>query len=427
MTMRRLDSLEDCGGSNSPAIEMLPLRVVLLTNLIAPYTLPVWRELSRSVGSVHFLFSTAMHADRGWVPNCDGLNVRIQRSLSTIMRRQQAAGFTDDVPVDFPYDTLLWLRRLQPDVVISAQLGFRTLQAVFHRLCINRKSRLVIWADLSEHTERGIGRFRTAIRRFLLHAADAVLVNGSSGARYVGQLGVSSKRIIQAPYTTDMTSFESIPLTRELSAVRRFLYVGQLIPRKGLETFLNSLSRWVATHPKQSCEIWFVGDGPLRNSLEQFPLPPSISRKFFGKVPYTELSKYFAEAGVLVLPTLEDTWALVVNEALASGLPVLGSLYSQAVNELVRDNVNGWIFRPDNPESAQDALSRVFATSSERLYQMRGQARKSITHLTPAFVASRFVQAIQIATDECPVIPADCVVLPSVHRQLPKTGYGSGK
>jgi len=87
MTMRRLDSLEDCGGSNSPAIEMLPLRVVLLTNLIAPYTLPVWRELSRSVGSVHFLFSTAMHADRGWVPNCDGF----ERSDSAVPQYNHAS------------------------------------------------------------------------------------------------------------------------------------------------------------------------------------------------------------------------------------------------------------------------------------------------------------------------------------------------
>ena len=53
------------------------------------------------------------------------------------------------------------------------------------------------------------------------------------------------------------------------------------------------------------------------------------------------------KVGVLVFPTLADEWGLVVNEALAAGVPVLGSLYSQAVEELVRDGENGWTFRPD--------------------------------------------------------------------------------
>jgi glycosyltransferase involved in cell wall biosynthesis len=129
-------------------------------------------------------------------------------------------------------------------------------------------------------------------------------------------------------------------------------------------------------------------------------MPPTVNLRFVGNVPYAELAQYFAQAGILVLPTLEDTWGLVVNEALAAGLPVLGSPYSQAVNELVQDNVNGWIFQPDNSESIQDALSRVFATSSEHLSQMRSEARRSISYLTPALGASRFVEAIQVAMNE---------------------------
>jgi glycosyltransferase involved in cell wall biosynthesis len=426
----RIDSSgerRDCSGSTK---EMLPLRVTFLTNCVAPYTLPVWRELSRSVESLQFLFSTVMESGREWDPGCDGLNVHIQRSLSTVVRRRRSVGFigfSDDVPIHFPYDTLPWLWRLQPDVVISVQLGFRTLQAVIYRLFSRRKSRLVIWADLSEHTEREIGRIRTAVRRLLLRAADAVLVNGTSGARYVLRLGVPSRRIVRAPYTTDMGPFRSIPLGRTPTISRRLLYVGRLVELKGLEIFLRALVRWAETHTGQNCDMWFVGDGPIRKYLGQFPMPPTVNLRFIGNVPYTELAQYFAQAGILVLPTLEDTWGLVVNEALAAGLPVLGSPYSQAVNELVQDNVNGWIFQPDNSESMQDALSRVFATSSEHLSQMRSEARRSISYLTPALVASRFVEAIQVAMNEPRAHPTGRVAPPSVREQSAKTRCESGE
>jgi len=88
---------------------------------------------------------------------------------------------------------------------------------------------------------------------------------------------------------------------------------------------------------------------------------------------------------------------LVVNEALASGMPVLGSVHSQAVTELVKDGVNGWTFSAGSPEEAYNSIDRALTTCSERLMTMRAAARRSVELLTPEFAADRVLQAVQFA------------------------------
>jgi hypothetical protein len=337
-----------------------------------------------------------MEPDRAWEPNWDGLDVTLQQSFSTVHRERHVMGFETAIFRHFPYDTLPILFRYDPDVVISSQLGFRTVQAVLYRL-IRPQSKLVVWVDCSEHTERGTGRIRNAIRRILARSADAVLVIGSSGARYLNQIGISPDRIIQTPYVTEAESFRSVSLQRDTWEARRLLYVGRLVEGKGLEAFVQEMARFIEVHPGRELELWFVGDGPLRVGLERIPLPRTLSLKFFGSVPYRHLPQYYGQAGACVLPTLADTWGLVVNEALASGLPLLGSRYSQAVEELIRDGVNGWRFHPDRPGETQGVLENFLSASDDELARMRRAARESVQLLTPEYAAGQFVRAISTA------------------------------
>ncbi len=74
----------------------------------------------------------------------------------------------------------------------------------------------------------------------------------------------------------------------------------------------------------------------------------NVKLEFLGVFQYDDLPEIYGSAEVFVLPTLADTWAVVVNEALLAGLPVLGSIYAQAVEELIQEGGTGWNFRPDN-------------------------------------------------------------------------------
>jgi glycosyltransferase involved in cell wall biosynthesis len=378
--------------------DRLPVHAVLMTNCIAPYSLPMLRRLSSSLASLRILVSTPMERDRHWKPVWDGLDVAVQKSFTIAHRRFFQQGFSEAFFRHFPYDSLARLYRIQPQVVISAQLGFRTLQAILYRR-LNPKCRLILWVDASEHTEREIGRMRTEMRRRFLRAAEAVLVNGASGEKYVERLGVPIERIVRAPYSTDMAAFTGLPLTRDPVSARRLLHVGQLVERKGLERFLRALTVWAERHADQRRELWFLGDGPLRDKLRSTSLPANLTLSFFGNVPYADVCSFYAQCGVLVLPTLADTWGLVVNEALAAGLPVFGSRYSQAVLELVHDGVNGWTFHPDRGQELHCSLDRMLSTDVSTLSQMRAAGRLSISYLTPEFASGRFLEAIRVVTD----------------------------
>jgi glycosyltransferase involved in cell wall biosynthesis len=211
------------------------------------------------------------------------------------------------------------------------------------------------------------------------------------------RLGARANTVFHLPFVREMADFYSIPVMRESAISHRLLYVGQLIELKGIHLFLEALARWKRRQPQRPHECWVVGEGPLRHELERSARSNDLNVKFLGTVPFDDIFEIYGSAGIFVLPTLEETWGLVVNEALAAGLPVLGSPYSQAVEELVQDDVNGWTFRPDRSEQIDAALDRALNTPEAALRQMRIAARARVEHLTPEFAANRMIEAIAAA------------------------------
>jgi glycosyltransferase involved in cell wall biosynthesis len=369
------------------------LKITLLTNIIPPYYRPVFEHLRDLFQGLKIYVSAPTEPNRDWNEEWGDLPVTVQKCWTYATHWQHEQGFSDKIWRHFPYDTLLRLNREKPDVVISIQLGFRTLQAAIYRKLF-RKSRLIIWTGLSEHTEKGLPGWRIVQRKALLSAADAVLVNGRSGVSYLMSLGIPRKKIFLEPYCAEIFPYLQLPLERRGNAVRRLLYVGQLSTRKGIAPFLNVLSEWLRNHPAEKCELWIAGDGPLREQLEGMPSTPQLAVRFLGSVAYERLPELYAQGGIFVFPTLADEWGVVVNEALAAGLPVLGSLYSQALEELVQDGVNGWTFRPDRPKEIYSALDRMMTTGEEEIHAMRRAGRARASSLTPEFGAKCFHAAI---------------------------------
>nr|WP_242541000.1 glycosyltransferase family 4 protein [Phormidium pseudopriestleyi] len=366
----------------------------MLTNFIPPYRLPLYKAIADRIPDFQVFISTPMEANRSWTPNWDGLNVTIQKNLTLQRSWKHPHGFSENLYVHIPYDTLWSLRQYRPDVVISGEMGMRTAQALLYRK-LNPNSRMILWATVSEYSELGRGKLREQLRRALVPQADALLVNGQSGARYVRQFGVGDPSIFFAPYTTNIDPFLAVPLSRTPLDAYRLLYVGQLVERKGIEPFLSTLERWAKAHPERTLEFWLVGDGPLRSSLEQQVYSSNLRLRFLGNVEYGKLPEVYAQGGIFAFPTLADEWGLVANEAMAAGLPVLGSSYSQSVEELVVDGETGWQFRPDEPEEMYSALDRSLSMPLAQLERMRTKARDRIQYLTPDFVADNILKAIQ--------------------------------
>jgi len=395
-------SKEDCGLLEPSAelnVEALSARITWITNFVAPYDVSMYQNLGDRLQDFRLLLSTGMEKCRTWTPNLSLSNARIQRTLSWTYQSRHPNGFTETLQSHFPYDTIPLLLKEKPKVVISSELGARTVQAVIYRfLCPG--TRLIIRAAVSEVSEEGRDRLRNWLRRVLLNHADAVLVNGQSGARYIRRFGVPLEKVFTVPYTTDMTALRGVPLERPLEADLRLLYVGQLIRRKGVLPFFDILREWALRHETRTANLWIVGTGDLRDGLGKYALPSNVTVKFLGAVPYANLPNVYAECGLLVFPTLADERGVVFNEAMAAGLPVLGSLYSQAVEELVRDGHNGWYFRPDSQGEMYSALDRALNTSDAKVLEMRSNARKTVEYLTPAYEADQVLGAVHFVLSQ---------------------------
>jgi glycosyltransferase involved in cell wall biosynthesis len=379
-------------------------RIAFLTNCIPPYHKPVFDALASRYGCENFriLLSTPMESNRPWALEWGGLDVVVQKTVTLKGHWKHPRGFRESTQVHFPLDTLSQLRSFSPDVVISTELGFRSLSAlVFTKL--HGRCKAILWTEVNESTEHGRGLARKILRKLLVKHADGFLALGDGGMRYIESLGAAREKIFELFYTTDVLRFavgsqQRAAVSNQLSAIsNRLLYVGQLIERKGLLQFTTALKRWAERNPDRNIELVFAGNGPLKEGLRVQVTPPNLRLEFLGDVTYEDLPRVYAEASAFVFPTLADTWGVAANEAMAAGLPVLGSTHSQAVKMLVTDGRNGWTFRADSPQETYQAIHRCLTCPVETLQAMRSAARSTALELTPDRVADMIHRAVEFS------------------------------
>ncbi len=376
-------SAELAGGAN----------VVNLVNIVHPSDRQVYLRLAQRVGKLTILVSSPLGLHGVEQSNWNSLDVRLQRTLTLRRPQRHPLHFHEMIDVHIPWNTISQLRKLRPDVIITHETGFRSLLSAAYVLGKSRVP-LILWVGMTEQTEKGRGWARYVLRHWLFRRADAVIVNGTATGRFVSRFGVSPERMFTVPYVTLPEASFAGPATRTPSAAHHMLYVGQFVERKGLLPFLQVLARFAAANPARQVEFSLAGSGPLEAAIREFSLPSNVTLRLLGRHKPPAIAGFYGAAGIFVLPTLADEWGLVVNEAMASGLPVLGSLYSQAVEELCACGKTGWTFHTDRADEMAWALDAALSTPVGMLDKMRAAARQRVAHLTADYVADQLVDAI---------------------------------
>jgi len=178
----------------------------------------------------------------------------------------------------------------------------------------------------------------------------------------------------------------------------RVLVVGQLVARKGLRQLLAALQ--TAPEACASLEVRFIGDGPLRAELAAAIgrlAPRGLAAEALGHVRWDALPATYAWGDVLLFPTLDDEWGIVVNEAMAAGLPVVGSRYAGAVLELVREGETGWLFDPLDAPAFGAVLRRIASMPRDLFHAMGQRARTAIGSYSYEAAYDRLTGAVQHA------------------------------
>ena len=183
--------------------------------------------------------------------------------------------------------------------------------------------------------------FSRLLRRF-----DGFLYVGRRNREYLRHYGVPEHRLFFSPHCVDNDAFAGAAAqARQRMAVtpraRRVLFVGKLVARKRPADLLQA----VAGLGEPAVEVAFAGAGELEAELRRMAAATSVRTEFLGFVNQSELPAVYAAADLLALPSdARETWGLVVNEAMACGVPAVVSDAVGCAPDLVESDATGASF-----------------------------------------------------------------------------------
>ncbi|WP_214821082.1 MULTISPECIES: glycosyltransferase family 4 protein [unclassified Exiguobacterium] len=210
-------------------------------------------------------------------------------------------------------------------------------------------------------------KLRESLKKYFISSASAWLSTGDVGSKYLIHYGANKENIFTYPFTTlkevdilkqVLSKDEKIKLRRKLGLknTRIVLAVGQFVHRKGFDLLINA-----SLQLPTDTSIYFVGGIPTEEYLELKKQLKLNNIHFLGFKSKDEILNYYRAADVFVLPTREDIWGLVINEAMANGLPVVTTNRCVAGLELVDNYDNGFIVPVENVNELALRINEVIS------------------------------------------------------------------
>jgi glycosyltransferase involved in cell wall biosynthesis len=369
----------------------MTVRLALLTEIISPYRIPVFNALARREGiDLHVIFLAETDAtQRQWL---------VYKS-----------------EIQFSYEVLpawrwrwhswhillnrgMWraLSHFGPDSILC---GGYNHSAFWHALAWSKlhSTHFVAWIESTTLDQRKSNPITPGVKRFFVRNCSAVVVPGRSSFEYVRSMGVPADKIYTAPNAVDNHLFANLASsTREREPQSRsdlglppryFLYAGRIIPEKGIVQLLEAYTQLPADLRSQ-VGLVLVGEGTGKKDLMERAAkihPGSII--FPGFAQREQLAAFYALAEVLVFPTLSDPWGLVVNEAMACGLPIIATNVAGCTADLVQNEQNGFVVPAGNVGELAQAMA-AFARDQKLASRMGACSARLIELFSPESCAA---------------------------------------
>jgi len=373
-------------------------KLVILTEIIAPYRIPVFNALAqRPEIELHVIFlSETDPALRQWRVYKDEIKFRYEVLPSwrgrfgrhnLLLNRGLSAA----------------LNHINPDVVVCGGYNYPACWSAAY-WARRHQIPFLLWTESTAFDRRsGYSLVEFTKRRFL-NLCHAFVVPGKSSLNYLRELGVDEKRIFMAPNAVDTKLFSDLSdnARRNVSQVhgrydlpaRYFLYVGRLVKEKGIYDLWTAYAL-LNEEIRSKVGLVFVGDGADRYELtKRASKMDAAAIRFLGFVHREGLAEIYALADALVFPTYSDPWGLVVNEAMACGLPMIVTDVAGCAADLVQDGENGFVFSPGDVPQLGLAMTRLAADSELRVRMGRASGER-IEANSPYAWADGMVRAVQ--------------------------------
>ncbi|MBW4506918.1 MAG: glycosyltransferase family 4 protein [Scytonematopsis contorta HA4267-MV1] len=288
------------------------------------------------------------------------------------------------------------LNKVKPDIiVIAGYFHYAMLATLMWGLWNNKPAVL-----LSETTEYDVPRskWREAIKSWIVTKYKSALAGGNPHKRYLIKLGLPADSIFLGydvvgndTFHPDNIKHLSRPLDKPY-----FLSINRFVAKKNLLFLLSCYAVYRQIQGEEAWDLVLCGDGQLRSIIEEqidlLGLKKAVHLPGF--LQQHELLPYFAHANCFIHASIQEQWGLVVNEAMAAGLPVLVSNHCGCCEDLVIEGVNGFSFDPEKKEELTQLMLKI--SSSEVDLQAMGKAALlHIENFSPDYFAENLIQAIK--------------------------------
>jgi len=373
-------------------------RLVILTEIISPYRIPLLNALAQHKGvnpHVIFLAETDPHL-RQWRVYKE--EIKFSHQVMPSWRKR------------FGRYNILLNRRMgralstaAPDAILCGGYSYlASWQTLFWARAHNVP--FLLWSESNlQDSRRGYAPVEFLKAEFF-RRCDGFVVPGRSAREYLLSHNIKDNAIFTAPNAVDNDLFATAAaaVRRDSSAHREemdlpsryFLFVGRLVREKGVFDLLSAYAK-LDSNVRQEIGLVYAGDGESRQKLQQQAslISPGMI-KFAGFVHRERLAAYYALADMLVLPTYSDTWGLVVNEAMACGLPVILSRAAGCAADLIRNDWNGMLVQPRDVSSLTLAISTL-ASQRDLRVTMGARSEQLISQYSPEEWSIAIAHAMQ--------------------------------
>lgn len=385
-------------------------RVTLFFHGIAPYRVPVFERFAQLPG----IQVTVVSRDRnfawleahGYPLNFEhaGLDGQIFH-LTNRWSERTGLSWTPSLWSylnQHPYDVLVTLGWTMPDSILAL------LHAKLHRRPI------ILWEDSVTHPTGRFKRLLMPLLKQYIRMYDAYVAASSGCIQYLVEMGAPRERITLVPLVADNDFFQhesarhrtlQAVLKQKLHVQTRYLilFVGQLIPRKGVVPLLEAFQR--VAKVRDDVSLMFVGAGRLRQEILNRRAAYGLQDRIFVEnfASQDVLPMYYGLADVFVLPSVYDAFGVVVCEAMASGLPVIATRMVGATSNIVQNGVNGFVIEPGVVQPLADALLKIL--QDDRLRAAMGkESLRIIAEWNVELAARNFMACLSLCLNH-PALP----------------------
>ncbi|GHG27636.1 glycosyl transferase family 1 [Deinococcus indicus] len=299
------------------------LKVALITNMVTPYRIPVWKALSSFDIDLNILTLVESEPNRNWNKDYHGSKVKSLRGFRKYMPFFEAGVYIAPnlfLEKEFTRSSIVILTGYENPTYLAALI-----------YCKMTGKPIVLWWGSHEKSSKIKNRFFLKLKKKILDQFDGYVTYGRKSTQYLINIGIDKKEISTGVNTVDVEKFRRLDSMFVRSGnVRKFLFVGQLIDRKGIQDLIDVFAEY--GRPDQTLSI--VGDGELINYVK-IACKNTHNIRYLGSVnTVEEMAAIYWDHDALFIPSKAEVWGLVANEAIAAGLYVVVSNNSGSADDL---------------------------------------------------------------------------------------------